>query len=93
MRFNFNPFNLIRVYLQGVCSDLALSDKNEKKMLGEYLDLKQGLTFLKHINIAADRNLKVTANSDLIIITAGARQKPNESRLDLIEKNVQMFKG
>lgn len=79
--------------VQQVCNELALSDINEDKLMGELADLKQGMTFLRHIKISADTNLKVTANSKIIIITAGARQNPGESRLGLVQRNVKIYKS
>ena len=72
---------------------MALTDVVEDKLRGELLDLRQGIPFLKNIKIDADKDLKVTANSKLIIITAGVRQKPGESRLSLVQRNTEIYKG
>lgn len=76
-----------------MCNELALTDVVEDKLRGELLDLRQGIPFLKNIKIDADKDLKVTANSKLIIITAGVRQKPGESRLSLVQRNTEIYKG
>ncbi|CAL4123281.1 unnamed protein product, partial [Meganyctiphanes norvegica] len=78
---------------QQICSELALTDVNEDKLRGEMLDLQHGLTFLKNVKISASSDSVVTAGSKVIIITAGARQKEGESRLSLVQRNVEIFKG
>merc|ERR1719391_373832 len=58
------------------------------------LDLQHGLTFLSaNIKIDASTDYKVTAGSKVIIVTAGARQKEGESRLSLVQRNTDIFKG
>ncbi len=71
---------------------MALTDINEERLKGEMMDLQQGLTFLRNVHIDASKDLKVTHNSNIIVITAGARQKPGESRLSLVERNIKIFK-
>jgi len=78
---------------QQICSELALTDVNEDKLRGEMLDLQHGLTFLKNVKISASSDSSVTAGSKVIIITAGARQREGESRLSLVQRNVDIFKG
>jgi L-lactate dehydrogenase len=72
---------------------LALADIQEHKLKGELLDFRQGLCFLKNVKIDADKDLKVTAHSKIVIITAGSRQKPNESRLSLVQRNTELLKS
>lgn len=57
------------------------------------MDLRQGLAFLKNVNIDASTDLKVTANSKIIVICAGLRQKPGESRLSLVQRNTEIYKS
>lgn len=78
---------------QGVGNEIALTDVAEDKLKGECMDLRQGLAFLKNIKIDADKDPKVTAHSKIIVITAGARQRPGESRLSLVQRNTDIFKG
>lgn len=79
--------------VQGVCNELALSDVDENKLKGELYDLRQGVPFLRNVKIDAEKDLKVTANSKLIVITAGVRQKPGESRLSLVQRNTEIYKS
>lgn len=78
---------------QQMVNELALSDVAAEKLKGEFMDLSEGMCFTNNVKIRADTDLKVTANSDVIIITAGCRQKPGESRLDLVQRNTDIYKG
>ena len=76
----------------GVATEICLFDINMDKAMGEVMDLVHGTSFVKPINIYAG-NIEETKDSDIVIITAGAAQKEGETRLDLIEKNYNIFKG
>ena len=74
----------------GIVSGLDLIDVNGDLCRGQALDLLHGSS------IAADQRIRATGyeaipESDLICITAGLRRKPDESRLDLINRNVELF--
>src|SRR5690606_3426163 len=74
-----------------IVSEIHLLDANEQMAAGEALDLLHGTSILGDQRIYAggyDR----CADSDLICITAGLRRKPDESRLDLINRNVSLFR-
>ncbi|GAA0746318.1 L-lactate dehydrogenase [Clostridium oceanicum] len=73
-------------------SDLVIVDINKTKAEGEAMDLAHGTSFVKPINVMAG-DYKDTKDSDIVIITAGAGQKPGETRLDLINKNLNIFKS
>ncbi|XP_059443751.1 L-lactate dehydrogenase B-like [Corylus avellana] len=57
------------------------------------LDLQHAAAFLPRTKIHASVDYAVTVGSDLCIVTAGARQIPDESRLNLLQRNVALFKG
>ncbi|XP_076063125.1 lactate dehydrogenase isoform X1 [Oratosquilla oratoria] len=78
---------------QHICSELALVDVAADKLRGEMLDLQHGLTFLRNVKIDASTDYSVTAGSKLCIVTAGARQREGESRLSLVQRNTDIFKG
>jgi len=80
------------ILVQGVCNELALTDVVEDKLKGELLDLRHGLPFLRNVKLDADKDLKVTANSKIIVISAGVRQRPGESRLSLVQRNTEIYK-
>jgi L-lactate dehydrogenase len=78
--------------LKGICNELVLTDINEDRLRGEMMDLQQGLAFLRNVHIDASKDLRVSHNSSIIVITAGAKQKPDESRLSLVERNSNILK-
>ena len=75
----------------GLASDIVLVDINREKAEAEAMDLSHGAAFVKTVNVIAG-DLKDTANSDLVIITAGIGPKPGETRLDVLNKNIPVFK-
>ncbi|MBS5520901.1 MAG: L-lactate dehydrogenase [Clostridiales bacterium] len=77
---------------KGIYSELVLIDANHAKAEGEALDLSHGLPYTAAMDIYAG-DYKDVADCSLIIITAGANQKPGETRLDLIGKNVAILKS
>ena len=78
----------------GICSDLALVDLRSDAVIGEKMDLMHGQAFLgKRCNITADSDYAVSKGSKICVVTAGARQKEGETRLELVQKNVDIFKG
>lgn len=78
---------------QSVTSDLVLVDMVEDKLKGEMMDLQHGSMFLKNANITASKDYAATAGSRICIVTAGARQKPGESRLELVQRNTDIFRS
>ncbi|WP_297637025.1 L-lactate dehydrogenase [uncultured Clostridium sp.] len=76
----------------GIATEICIYDINMEKAMGEVMDLVHGTSFVKPVNIYAG-SLEETKDSDIVIITAGAGQKEGETRLDLIEKNYNIFKG
>lgn len=75
----------------GLASHIVLVDVNKEKAEGEIMDLAHGAAFVKSVEMQAG-DYKDTKDSDVVIITAGAGQKPGETRLDLVKKNVEIFK-
>src|SRR3954465_5641958 len=75
----------------GIVSEIHLLDANEQMAAGEALDLIHGTSVAGDQKIYAG-NYEKCADSDLICITAGLRRKPDESRLDLINRNVSLFR-
>jgi L-lactate dehydrogenase len=75
----------------GVVSEIHLLDANEQMAQGEALDLLHGTSITGDQRIYAG-NYDRCADADLVCITAGLRRKPDESRLDLINRNVALFK-
>ena len=82
-------FSLVQ---KGIFSELVLIDANEKKAEGEAMDLSHGLPFTKPMEIKAG-GYEDIADCAMIIVTAGANQKPGETRLDLVHKNGEIYKS
>ncbi len=76
----------------GLFSEMVLIDANREKAEGEALDISHGLPFAKPMQIFAG-DYEDISDAAVIVVTAGAGQKPGETRLDLVKKNVGIFKS
>ena len=76
----------------GMFSELVLIDSDKNKAEGEALDISHGLPFAKPMKIYAGDYDDIKGAS-VVIITAGANQKEGETRLDLVKKNIGIFKS
>src|SRR5512141_2608274 len=74
----------------GVVAEIQILDANQDMAQGEALDLLHGSAFASDQRIYAG-DYSRAADSDMFLITAGLRRKPDESRLDLINRNVALF--
>ena len=74
----------------GIVSEIQILDANGDLALGEALDLLHGSSVIADQRIYAGDYARA-ADSDIFVITAGLRRKPDESRLDLINRNVALF--
>src|SRR6516165_4214582 len=74
----------------GLVSEIQVLDANKDMAEGEALDLLHGSAFAGDQRIYAGDYTRA-ADSDIFLITAGLRRKPDESRLDLINRNVTLF--
>lgn len=77
--------------LSGAVTDMALIDIDKAKAEGLMMDLAHATSFTPHMEIEASDDFKKCEGSDIVVITAGARQKKDETRLDLIKKNKKIF--
>lgn len=77
--------------INAVFSEIVLLDVNHKKAEGEAMDIVHGLPFAHPVKVYAG-DYDDLCDCALIIIAAGAGQKEGETRLDLLEKNVAVFK-
>ncbi len=76
----------------GLFREMVLIDANQSKAEGEALDISHGLPFAKPMDIYAG-DYSDLADAAIVIVSAGAAQKPGETRLDLVKKNVGIFKS
>ena len=79
-----SAFSLLQ---KGIFSELVLIDANKEKAEGEAMDISHGRPYAHPMKIYAGSYDDIS-DCSLIIITAGANQKPGETRLDLVHKNV-----
>ncbi|WP_442594922.1 L-lactate dehydrogenase [Neobacillus sp. D3-1R] len=78
---------------QDVTEELVLIDLNKEKSEGDAMDLNHGLPFAPSRTKIWFGDYSDCKDSDIVVICAGANQKPGETRLDLVEKNTRIFKG
>ena len=76
--------------IQGLGGTVALYDLDGDKTAAEVLDLNHGLQFVAPARVIGSDDIAVCADADVVVITAGAKQQPGQSRLDLAEANVRM---
>ncbi len=76
----------------GLFSEMVLIDADKDRAEGEALDISHGVPFASPMKIYAGGYDDIV-DAAIIVITAGANQKPGESRLDLVHKNVAIFKS
>lgn len=76
----------------GLFSELMLIDADMAKAEGESMDISHGIPFAKHMKVYAGSYDDI-GDAGIVIITAGANQKPDETRLDLVHKNIAVFKS
>ncbi|MFI5188279.1 MAG: L-lactate dehydrogenase [Chitinophagales bacterium] len=72
--------------------ELVLIDANKEKAFGDALDMNHGLPFLGKSKVWAG-SYEDCSEADIIIITAGVSQRPGESRIDLLKRNVAIYES
>lgn len=77
--------------ISGLASTIVLIDSNSELSEGHVMDLNHGLSFVQPAKIYAG-NYSDCKDADIVVVTAGAAQKPGETRLDLVIKNTEIFK-
>ena len=77
---------------KGTFSELVLLDANHAKAEGEAMDISHGLPFAHAMDIR-EGDYEGIADAAVVIITAGANQKPGETRLDLVQKNAAIMRS
>lgn len=70
----------------GVANELILIDRDTARAEGEAMDLNHGLPFVRPMGIRAG-DYDDLAGADVVVVCAGANQRPGQTRLDLLQKN------
>lgn len=78
---------------QGITDELVLIDLHQDKAIGDVMDLNHGKVFAPQPTNIWYGEYDDCRDADLVVICAGANQKPGETRLDLVDKNIQIFKS
>lgn len=76
----------------GIFSEMVLIDVDRNRAEGEALDISHGVPFASPMKIYAG-DYSALGDAAMVVVTAGAAQKPGETRLDLVNKNVAIFKS
>ncbi|WP_062305064.1 L-lactate dehydrogenase [Demequina subtropica] len=69
--------------MRGFARTVALYDINKAKVEAEALDLAQGIQFMPEATVLGSSDIGVVEDSDVVVITAGAKQQPGQTRMDL----------
>lgn len=77
----------------GICNELVLIDVNKERANGEAMDLNHGLAFAKSNMKIYAGDYKDCKDADIIVIAAGVAQKEGETRLDLLQRNTEVFRS
>lgn len=77
--------------IRGVARELVLVDLDMKRIAGEAMDLSHGAPYVHPVEVRAGGYVDI-ADSDLVVIAAGKKQKPGQSRIDLVRDNVELFR-
>lgn len=77
----------------GICNELVLIDVNKVRANGEAMDLNHGLAFAKSNMKIYAGEYKDCKDADIVVIAAGVAQKEGETRLDLLQRNTEVFRS
>ncbi|MDO4431710.1 MAG: L-lactate dehydrogenase [Aerococcaceae bacterium] len=78
--------------IQGIGRELGIIDINKDKTIGDALDLSHALAYTSPKEIYS-AEYSDCSDADIVVLTAGAAQKPGETRLDLVHKNLTIYKS
>jgi L-lactate dehydrogenase len=76
---------------RGLTNELVLVDRDTARAEGEAMDLNHGLPFVRPMRMYAGSYAQL-AGAEVVVITAGANQRPGETRLDLLQRNAAVFR-
>ncbi|WP_258726744.1 L-lactate dehydrogenase [Cellulomonas sp. NS3] len=76
--------------MRGAARSVALYDINKAKVEAEALDLGHGIQFMPMAEVVGSDDIAVCTGADVVVVTAGAKQKPGQSRIDLAEATISL---
>lgn len=77
--------------MRGFAHNVALYDINKSKVEAEALDLAQGIEFMPDATVSGSDDVEVCRGADVVVVTAGAKQQPGQSRLDLAGATISLM--
>ncbi len=77
--------------LSGLAREIVIIDRDEARARGECMDLNHGASFVPPVNIYPS-GYEGCRDADIVVITAGAKQKPGQTRIALVQTNTEIFK-
>ncbi|MDR3725141.1 MAG: L-lactate dehydrogenase [Terracidiphilus sp.] len=77
--------------IRGVARQISLYDVNRSKVEAEVLDLNHGQLFAPQATVEGSDRIESLEGSDVVVVTAGARQKPGQTRIDLVAANTRIL--
>jgi len=77
--------------MSGLAAEIVLVDSRPGRAEGEAMDISHGAPFIPPVHIKSG-DWDATSRSDLVVVSAGAAQQPGESRLDLVRRNVDVYR-
>lgn len=78
--------------MRGAARTVALYDVNAEKVEAEALDIGHGIQFMPVADVVGSADIAVCAGADVVVVTAGAKQRPGQTRLDLAEATVGLIR-
>lgn len=77
--------------INGLVSEIVMIDVNQERLEGEVMDLNHGISFVRPVQVRMGTYADCK-EADLIVIAAGSNQKPGETRIDLLNRNTEIFR-
>lgn len=77
----------------GICNELVLIDIDKQRSAGEAMDLNHGLAFAQTSMTIYSGEYSDCKDADLVVICAGVAQRPGETRIDLLQRNTEVFRS
>lgn len=78
--------------MRGAAREVALFDVNKSKVEAEALDLAHGIQFMTQAEVTGSDDVSVVTGADVVLVTAGAKQKPGQTRIDLAQSTIALTK-
>ncbi len=79
--------------IKGVAQEVALYDLAGDRVRAEGLDLAHGAMFTPSSRVTGSDDIAVLAGSDVVFVTAGAKQRPGQTRMELAGANASILEG